>query len=140
MNNILQQPNWPNQNIYNKIIKDLCKYPNLVFPNEIIELREELKEVSQGNKFVIQGGDCAETFKNFSDEVIKNKLKILLSMSAIIQFTTQKKVINIGRIAGQYFKPRTQLFETRGDITLPSYRGDGVNSIDFNKEKRSKGR
>ena len=137
MNNILQQPNWPNQNIYNKIIKDLCKYPNLVSPNEIIELRDELTEVSLGNKFVIQGGDCAETFKNFSDEVIKNKLKILLSMSAIIQFTTQKKVINIGRIAGQYFKPRTQLFETRGDITLPSYRGDGVNSIDFNKEKRN---
>ena len=137
MNNILQQPSWPNKNIYNKIIKDLCKYPNLVFPKEIIELRDELKEVSLGNKFVIQGGDCAETFKNFSDEVIKNKLKILLSMSAIIQFTTQKKVINIGRIAGQYFKPRTQLFETRGDITLPSYRGDGVNSIDFTKEKRN---
>ena len=137
MDNILQQPNWPNKAIYNKTIKDLSKYPNLVFPKEIIELRQELKEVSRGDKFVIQGGDCAETFRNFSDEIIKNKLKILLSMSAIIQFTTHKKVINIGRIAGQYFKPRTNFFETRGDITLPSYRGDGVNSIDFNSEKRN---
>ena len=137
MNKILQQPHWPNKKTYNRIIKDLCKYPNLVFPNEIIELKQELKEVAKGNKFVIQGGDCAETFANFSDEVIKNKLKILLSMSAIVQFTTHKKVINIGRIAGQYFKPRTNLYETRDSITLPSYRGDGVNSIHFNKDQRT---
>ena len=137
MDNILQQPNWPDQKQYIKTIEDLSKYPNLVFPKEIIELKQELKEVSKGNKFVIQGGDCAETFNDFSDEIIKNKLKILLSMSAIIQFTTHKKVINIGRIAGQYFKPRTNLFETRGDMTLPSYRGDGVNSIEFTKKKRS---
>ena len=137
MNKVLQQPLWPNKKIYNQIIKDLCKYPNLVFPNEIIELKKELQEVARGNKFVIQGGDCAETFANFSDEVIKNKLKILLSMSAIVQFTTHKKVINIGRIAGQYFKPRTNLYETRDAITLPSYRGDGVNSIHFNKDQRT---
>ena len=137
MNKVLQQPLWPNKKIYNQIIKDLCKYPNLVFPNEIIELKKELQEVAKGNKFVIQGGDCAETFANFSDEVIKNKLKILLSMSAIVQFTTHKKVINIGRIAGQYFKPRTNLYETRDAITLPSYRGDGVNSIHFNKDQRT---
>ena len=137
MNKLLQQPDWPNKKIYNQIIQDLCKYPNLVFPNEIIDLKEELKEVAIGKKFVIQGGDCAETFANFSDQVIKNKLKILLSMSAIIQFTTHKKVINIGRIAGQYFKPRTHLYETRDSKTLPVYRGDGVNSIHFNKQQRT---
>ena len=92
MNKLLQQPDWPNKKIYNQIIQDLCKYPNLVFPNEIIDLKEQLKEVAMGRKFVIQGGDCAETFANFSDEVIKNKLKILLSMSAIIQFTTHKLI------------------------------------------------
>jgi len=133
---ILQQPDWPNKKSYKKIIKDLKTYPNLVFPQEILELKETLKDVSTGKKFVIQGGDCAETFNNFNDEVIKNKLKILLQMSAIIQFTTKKKVINIGRIAGQYFKPRTKSYETRGGTTLPIYRGDGVNSIEFNKEKR----
>ena len=133
---ILQQPNWPNKKYYKKIIKDLETYPNLVFPKEILELKEVLKDVATGEKFVIQGGDCAETFKNFSDRVIKNKLKILLQMSAIIQFTTKKKVINIGRIAGQYFKPRSQTHETRENITLPTYRGDGINSIEFIKEKR----
>ena len=89
-----------------------------------------------GNQFVIQGGDCAETFKDFNTSLIKSKLKILLQMSAIIEFTSSMKVINIGRIAGQYFKPRSSLFETRGDIALPAYQGDGINSIDFNNSKR----
>ena len=95
MDNILQQPQWPDIQNYKKIINNLLKYPNLVFPEEIIELRQELKQVYNGKKFVVQGGDCAETFTNFSEEMIKNKLKILLSMSAIIQFTTHKKVINL---------------------------------------------
>ena len=133
---ISQHPKWPNKKHYNNVIQALREYPNLVFPNEIIALKKELLEVSLGNKFIIQGGDCAETFNNFNDEMIKNKLKILLQMSAIIQFTTKIRVTNIGRIAGQYIKPRTNLYETRDKITLPSYRGDGVNSIDFNKEKR----
>ena len=132
----MQQPKWPDHKYYKKIIKDISKYPNLVFPEEIIELKNELIKVSNGEKFVIQGGDCAETFKNFNDEVIKNKLKILLQMSAIIQFTTNIKTVNIGRIAGQYIKPRTSINEVRNNITLPSYRGDGVNSIEFVKEKR----
>lgn len=136
INTSKQNPSWPNIEYYKEVIQDLQTYPNLVFPNEIINLKNELKEVSIGTKFIIQGGDCAETFKNFSDQVIKNKLKILLQMSAIIQFTTNKKVINIGRIAGQYIKPRSELFETRNNITLPSYRGDGVNSIEFTSEKR----
>ena len=94
MNKILQQPQWPNKQKYKQIIKNLYRYPSLVYPQEIIELQQELIDVAKGNKFVIQGGDCAETFNNFSDEVIKNKLKILLRMSAIIQFTTKKKIIN----------------------------------------------
>ena len=131
-----ENPKWPDKKHYQNVIKDLSTYPNLVFPNEIVDLKNELIEVSYGKKFIIQGGDCAETFKNFSDEVIKNKLKILLQMSAIIQFTTKIKVTNIGRIAGQYIKPRSHLFETRNNITLPTYRGDGINSIEFVKDKR----
>jgi len=90
-----QNPSWPNIEYYKEVIQDLQTYPNLVFPNEIINLKNELKEVSIGTKFIIQGGDCAETFKNFSDQVIKNKLKILLQMSAIIQFTKDwEKIYN----------------------------------------------
>ena len=132
-----QDPVWSDPKQYRSIIKDLTNYPNLVFPNEIQSLKRELIEVSKGKKFIVQGGDCAETFNNFNDTVIKNKLKILLQMSAIIQFTTNITVSNIGRIAGQYIKPRSNLVETRNNVTLPAYRGDGVNSIDFNKEKRT---
>mgnify|MGYP001498214385 CR=1 FL=1 len=134
--NILQQPNWPDKKTYYDIINKISTYPQLVFPNEIKNLQNELKHVSKGKQFVIQGGDCAETFRDFSDEMIKNKLKILLQMSAIIKYTTSLKTINIGRIAGQYIKPRTNDLETRNGISLPAYRGDGVNSIEFDREKR----
>tara|TARA_B110000438_G_C15817764_1_gene652738 strand:- start:839 stop:2161 length:1323 start_codon:yes stop_codon:yes gene_type:complete len=136
MTKILQQPEWPNQKQYFKIIQEIKHYPQLVYPNEINNLKSELKDVAKGKKFIIQGGDCAETFKNFSQNMIQNKLKILLQMSAIIQYSTKLKIVNIGRIAGQYIKPRTHSYETRGNLTLPSYRGDGVNSIDFDKVKR----
>jgi 3-deoxy-7-phosphoheptulonate synthase len=92
--------------------------------------------VAKGKHFIIQGGDCAETFRDFSDEMIKNKLKIILQMSAIIKYTTSLETINIGRIAGQYIKPRTNDIETRDGVSLPAYRGDGVNSILFDHEKR----
>jgi len=135
-NNILQQPHWPNKKIYYDIINKISTYPQLVFPNEIENLKFELKQVAKGKQFIIQGGDCAETFKDFSDEMIKNKLKILLQMSAIIKYTTSLKTINIGRIAGQYIKPRTEDMEIRDGVSLPAYRGDGVNSIVFDRDKR----
>ena len=133
---LYKNPSWPDLSQYKSVIRSLNEYPNLVFPNEIENLKSELLEVSSGKNFIIQGGDCAETFKNFSDQVIKNKLKILLQMSAIIQFTTNVTVTNIGRIAGQYIKPRSSLFETRDGLTLPSYRGDGINSIEFKQSER----
>ena len=134
---LYKNPSWPDLSQYKSVIRSLNEYPNLVFPNEIENLKSELLEVSSGKNFIIQGGDCAETFKNFSDQVIKNKLKILLQMSAIIQFTTNVTVTNIGRIAGQYIKPRSSLFETRDGLTLPSYRGDGINSIEFKQSERT---
>ena len=134
---ISQQPKWPDQNSFFQIIEEIKNYPQLVFPNEIKNLKTELCDAAKGEKFIIQGGDCAETFKNFSEEMIKNKLKILLQMSAIIQYTSKLKVINIGRIAGQYIKPRSSSEETRDGITLPAYKGDGVNSIIFNADKRT---
>ena len=133
---ISQQPDWPNQEKFQNTIKKISTYPQLVYPNEIEKLNTELLQVANGDSFIIQGGDCAETFKNFSENMIKNKLKILLQMSAIIQYTTELKTVNIGRIAGQYIKPRSNNLETRDGITLPSYKGDGVNSIIFDKNKR----
>ena len=131
-----QQPEWPDEKIFKEVIQKIASYPQLVFPNEIENLKTELSNVSQGKSFIIQGGDCAETFKNFSNTMIQNKLKILLQISAIIQYTTELKTINIGRIAGQYIKPRSDNHEKRNNITLPSYKGDGVNSIEFQKSKR----
>ena len=128
---IKQQPKWVDTNQFEQIIKQLHDYPNLVSVNEIKELRNHLSEVAQGRGFIIQGGDCAETFIDFSTESIKNKLKVLLQMSAIIQYITKINVIKIGRIAGQFFKPRTNEYENRKNIKLPSYRGDAINSIKF---------
>jgi len=132
----IHSPDWPDIDYYKKTINKINEYPLLVYPDEIVTLKNKLKQVAIGNQFVIQGGDCAETFKDFNTSLIKNKLKILLQMSAIIEFTSSVKVINIGRIAGQYFKPRSSLFEKREGVVLPAYQGDGVNSIDFNNTKR----
>ena len=110
---VSQQPAWPNKSKYNEVIQTLKTYPRLVNTSEIDTLREELNQVALGNNFIIQGGDCAETFSNFNAETIKNKLKILLQMSAIIQFTTNIHTGLIGRIAGQYIKPRSNATETR---------------------------
>jgi len=132
----IYSPDWPDLNDYNQVIQKINQYPSLVYPDEIIRLKNNLKQVAKGNQFVIQGGDCAETFNDFNTGHIKSKLKILLQMSAIIEFTSNMKVLNIGRIAGQYFKPRSNLTETRGEIVLPAYQGDGINCIDFLDSKR----
>tara|TARA_B100000029_G_scaffold367010_2_gene360431 strand:+ start:1851 stop:3194 length:1344 start_codon:yes stop_codon:yes gene_type:complete len=132
-----QQPIWPDSNHYKEVINKLKTYPKLVTTDEIDSLRSELKQAANGENFIIQGGDCAETFSNFNADTIKNKVKILLQMSAIIQVTTNISTGLIGRIAGQYIKPRSNQQETRKGVTLPSYRGDGVNAIEFNLHSRT---
>ena len=132
-----QQPNWPNEFEYDSIIQTLSYYPKIVNEDEIVLLKDELKLINNRKSFVIQGGDCAETFKNFNSSSIKNKLEILLQMSAIIQYTSKMPVNIIGRIAGQYVKPRSMQYEIRDGMKLPSYRGDGINSIEFTQEART---
>ena len=132
----IQQPKWDDEKQFQLIIEQIKSYPNLVSTNEIRVLKKQLSQVAQGDGFVIQGGDCAETFVDFNTQNIKNKLKVLLQMSAIIQYITKVNVVKIGRIAGQFFKPRTHEFETRKNLTLPSYRGDAINSIKFTEEDR----
>tara|TARA_B100002051_G_scaffold276561_1_gene325698 strand:+ start:25292 stop:26659 length:1368 start_codon:yes stop_codon:yes gene_type:complete len=133
---ILQQPNWPDNNDYNKIISQLSNQPSLILYHEITALKKRLSKIEKGKAFLIQGGDCAETFKEFSEYNIERKLEILFQMSTIISYGASLDVIKIGRIAGQYAKPRTFEFEERDGIKLPSYRGDSVNSIEFTKEAR----
>ena len=128
---LTQQPDWPNKKQFKSIIDTIENYPNLVSVSEIKGLKTQLAEAAQGNGFILQGGDCAETFSEFSNDMIKNKLKVLLQMSAIIQYITKTNVTKIGRIAGQFFKPRSLEFETHDSITLPVYRGDAINSIQF---------
>ena len=133
---ILQQPNWDSKDLI-PILKQIKDYPNLVSIQEIKILKKHLSNVAQGNGFIIQGGDCAETFIDFNADMIENKLKTLLQMSAIIQYITKTNIIRIGRIAGQFFKPRTNTFEIRDNMKLPVYRGDGINSIEFSKDGRT---
>ena len=121
---ILQQPQWEDKQLLKSVLKQIKEYPNLVFIDEIKELKKQLLSAAQGEKFILQGGDCAETFQDFSEDTIKNKIKIILQMSAIIQYTTTLNVITIGRIAGQFAKPRTHMQEKRDNKTLPAYRGD----------------
>ena len=134
---ILQQPNWPNIQKYNQVIDKLINYPSLILPDEINILKKRLKKVASGKAFLLQGGDCAETFKEFSENNIKNKLKILFQMATIISYGSSIDTIKIGRIAGQYAKPRTSNVETRGGITFPSYRGDSINDLVFNLKSRT---
>ena len=128
---IQQQPKWINHSLLSKIIKKLNTFPPLVFASEVENLTKQLKKAATGEAFVIQGGDCAETFSDFSANSIKDKLKIILQMSAVLTYGARSNVIKIGRIAGQFAKPRTNQFETIGSVTLPSYQGDSVNAIKF---------
>ena len=134
--NILQQPDWEDLELLHDILHQIKDYPNLVFIDEIMLLREQLLYASKGEKFILQGGDCAETFNDFNEDTIKNKIKIILQMSAIIQYTTTLNVITIGRIAGQFAKPRSSNVEKRNGISLPSYRGDAINDMEFTAKLR----
>jgi 3-deoxy-7-phosphoheptulonate synthase len=131
-----QQPDWENSKGYTKVVSELSSYPPLVFAGEVRALKQQLGDAAQGNGFLIQGGDCAETFDDFRADSIRDKLKILLQMSVVLTYGSSCNVVKLGRIAGQFAKPRSTNTETRDGIELPSYRGDAVNDINFNEESR----
>jgi len=133
---INQSPGWEKNNRLKEVIKSLSEQPPIVFKNEIILLKKRLQQAYNGKYFIIQGGDCAETFSSFNAELIKNKLNILLQMSTVLSYATSIKTIRIGRIAGQFAKPRSQLIEQKNRKKLPSYRGDAINGIEFSKQSR----
>ena len=117
--------------------KELKNYPALIFPDQIKQVKHRLKQVANNKAFLLQGGECAESFKEFSEKSIKNKLKILFQMATIISYGASIDTVKIGRFAGQYAKPRSSHTETRNNITLPAYRGDSVNDVDFNLKSRT---
>jgi 3-deoxy-7-phosphoheptulonate synthase len=131
-----QQPNWTDNELVQKVINEISSYPPLVFAGEVRTLKQHLADAAQGNGFLIQGGDCAETFNDFKADSIRDKLKILLQMSVVLTYGASCNVIKVGRIAGQFAKPRSSDTETRGEYTFPSYRGDAVNELEFSEVAR----
>ena len=131
-----QQPDWEKSKAYSKVISEISGYPHLVFAGEVMALKQQLGDAAQGNGFLIQGGDCAETFDDFRADSIRDKLKILLQMSVVLTYGASCNVVKLGRIAGQFAKPRSANTETRDGIELPSYRGDAVNDINFKEDSR----
>ena len=131
-----QQPSWPDPTELEKVTSELAKLPPLVFAGEVDTLRSRLAQAAEGNAFLLQGGDCAETFVDATADRIRNRIKTVLQMAVVLMYGSSLPVIKMGRMAGQFAKPRSSDSETRGDITLLAYRGDAVNGYDFTEESR----
>ncbi|HLJ50528.1 MAG TPA: 3-deoxy-7-phosphoheptulonate synthase class II [Bryobacteraceae bacterium] len=120
-----------------RIVSQIAKLPPLVTSWEVLHLKSELADAVRGDRFLLHGGDCAESFDKCDSPTITNKIKVLLQMSLILVHGAQKSVVRIGRFAGQYAKPRSEEFETRNGVTLPAYRGDLINRADFTPDART---
>jgi 3-deoxy-7-phosphoheptulonate synthase len=131
-----QQPEWPDPAEYEAAVARLAALPPLVFAGEADTLTESLALVSEGKAFLLQAGDCAESFSAFSANAIRDKLKIILQMSVVLTYGSGVPTVKVGRIAGQFAKPRSAPTETRDGVTLPSFRGDLVNDLTFDAAAR----
>jgi len=135
-----QQPQWPGGKDgapLAKAVAELKALPPLVFAGECDDLKSRIAEAAAGRAFWLQGGDCAETFASATADSIRNRIKTILQMAAVLQYYSSLPVIKVGRMAGQFAKPRSNDTETRGDVTLPAYRGDAVNDIEFTESART---
>jgi 3-deoxy-7-phosphoheptulonate synthase len=133
---IKQQPQWPDATAVAAASAELASMPPLVFAGEVDMLRDRLARAARGEAFLLQGGDCAETFAGATADQIRNRVKTILQMAVVLTYGASMPVIKMGRMAGQFAKPRSSDTETRGDVTLPAYRGDIVNGYDFTPESR----
>ena len=131
-----QQPSYPDQDAVAAAVARLRGVPPLVFAGECDDLLAKIAAVSRGEAFLLQGGDCAETFSGVTADNVRNKLRVLLQMAVVLTYAASVPVVKLGRLAGQYAKPRSSDLETRDGITLPAYRGDAVNGFDFTPEAR----
>lgn len=133
----LQQPSWPEKDSVESVLANLSLLPPLVFAGEIRSLKQLLAKAVTGDAFLLQGGDCSENFSNVTAPNIRETLKVLLQMSVVLTYAGEKPVIKVGRIAGQFAKPRSSDTETKDGVTLHSYRGDMVNQADFTETART---
>ncbi len=122
-----QQPEWPDQGELDRALKQVASYPPLVFAGEARSLQNSLARVAAGNAFLLQAGDCAESFEDFSAVNIREKLRVILQMSVVLTYSLGVPVVKVGRIAGQFAKPRSSTTEMVGDLELPTFRGHIVN-------------
>jgi 3-deoxy-7-phosphoheptulonate synthase len=132
-----QQPIWPDKDALDKVLKQLRNQPPLIYAGEARVLKAELAKVARGEAFVLQAGDCAETFHEFSADRVKNGLKIILQMAIVLTYSSRVPTVKIGRIAGQFGKPRTADYEVVNDMKLPVYRGDMINNVHPSIESRN---
>lgn len=131
-----QQPQWPDTAQLARVEADLRKLPPLVFAGEADALKTKIALAQEGKAFWLQGGDCAETFEAATADSIRNRIKTILQMAAVLQYGASMPVIKVGRMAGQFAKPRSNDQERRGEISLPAYRGDAVNDLEFTEAAR----
>jgi 3-deoxy-7-phosphoheptulonate synthase len=133
----MQQPTWTDEAKLKAARDELAVLPPLVFAGEVDTLRSRLAAAAEGKAFLLQGGDCAETFADATADRIRNRVKTILQMAVVLMYGASMPVVKMGRMSGQFAKPRSSDTETRGDITLPAYRGDAVNGYDFTPESRA---
>ncbi len=134
---VKQQPQWPDAAAVHAASAEIALLPPLVFAGEVDLLRSRLAAAADGRAFLLQGGDCAETFAGATADAIRNRVKTVLQMAVVLTYGAAMPVVKMGRMAGQFAKPRSSDSETRGDLTLPAYRGDIVNGYDFTPESRA---
>ncbi|HEY1105004.1 MAG TPA: 3-deoxy-7-phosphoheptulonate synthase, partial [Agromyces sp.] len=133
---IKQQPTWPDPEAARAASAELATLPPLVFAGEVDTMRDRLAAASRGEAFLLQGGDCAETFAGATADQIRNRVKTVLQMAVVLTYGASMPIVKMGRMAGQFAKPRSSDSETRGEVTLPAYRGDIVNGYDFTEGSR----
>ena len=131
-----QQPEWPDPAALAEAVATLASYPPLVFAGEVDVLRTRMASAAKGEAFVLQGGDCAETFASATADNIRDRIKTILQMAAVLTYGASVPVVKVGRLAGQYAKPRSSTSETREGVSLPAYRGDMVNDFEFTEAAR----
>ena len=131
-----QMPDYPNPVLLEEVEQKLAQYPQLIFAGEARKLKHKLAAVSRGQTFLLQGGDCAESFSDFRVNTIRDTFRILLQMAVVLTFAEKREVVKVGRVAGQFAKPRSNCVETRNGVSLPTYRGDIVNGHAFHPQDR----
>jgi 3-deoxy-7-phosphoheptulonate synthase len=132
-----QQPEWPDADRLDQVLAQLAALPPLVFAGECDQLRTRMAAVTRGEAFVLQGGDCAETFAGATADAVRGKLQTILQMAVVLTYGASVPIVKIGRLAGQFAKPRSRPTETRDGVELPTYRGDAVNGFEFTAAART---